>query len=86
MMALRLLAVALLAGCARAPLEIHPAVVALQHTPLAPFAKKKALVIGLDGLRPDALLAAAPPNLLGLAAAGAATFEAQSVVPTWSAP
>ncbi|MBL7939013.1 MAG: alkaline phosphatase family protein [Flavobacteriales bacterium] len=44
----------------------------------------KVLVIGIDGCRGDALLAANAPNLQGLAATGFSTFEANTHPPTWS--
>lgn len=48
----------------------------------------RALVIGIDGCRPDALLAADTPNLAGLADAGRASWDAstQLAMPTKSGP
>jgi predicted AlkP superfamily pyrophosphatase or phosphodiesterase len=44
------------------------------------------LVISLDGLRPDALDSSRTPNLLALAASGAATYSAQTVLPSATLP
>lgn len=45
----------------------------------------KVLIIGIDGCRGDALLAANAPNLQGLASSGIASFEGNTRPPTWSA-
>ena len=47
---------------------------------------KKVLIIGIDGCRPDALLAADAPNLKGLIAAGAFSDQTQTGVDTVSGP
>lgn len=47
-------------------------------TPIPP----KVVLISIDGLRPDALLQANAPNLLGLAQRGAWTWTAQTVYPS----
>ncbi|MBP6573516.1 MAG: alkaline phosphatase family protein [Flavobacteriales bacterium] len=46
--------------------------------------ERKVLIIGIDGCRGDAILAADAPNLQGLAASGFSTFEANTHPPTWS--
>jgi len=46
----------------------------------------KALLIGIDGVRPDALRTASTPNLDALVADGAISYEAQTVVPSFSGP
>lgn len=45
----------------------------------------KVLIIGIDGCRGDALLAANAPNIQGLASSGIASFEGNTRPPTWSA-
>ncbi|HOY29974.1 MAG TPA: alkaline phosphatase family protein, partial [Flavobacteriales bacterium] len=52
---------------------------------LAHGQERKVLIIGIDGCRGDALLAANAPNLQGLAAGGIASFEGNTRPPTWSA-
>lgn len=44
----------------------------------------KVLLIGIDGVRPDALLKAATPNLDSLINTGAYSFKAQAGLYTWS--
>jgi predicted AlkP superfamily pyrophosphatase or phosphodiesterase len=44
------------------------------------------LIIGIDGCRPDALLAAKAPYVMGLAHNGAASFQAQTGLPSVSGP
>lgn len=44
------------------------------------------LIIGIDGCRPDALLAAKTPYINGLAKNGASSFKAQDGLPTVSGP
>jgi predicted AlkP superfamily pyrophosphatase or phosphodiesterase len=44
------------------------------------------VVISVDGLRPDAVLAEQPATLMALAASGAATWQAQTVVPAATLP
>lgn len=46
----------------------------------------RVLLISLDGLRPDALDPARTPNLLALAASGAASYTAQTVLPSATLP
>jgi predicted AlkP superfamily pyrophosphatase or phosphodiesterase len=77
---------ALTSACGSIKREVNPATVALSQTPLWPLSSKKALVIGIDGVRPDALLAANTPNLRLLADTGAATYDAMASDSTWSAP
>ncbi|GAB4455570.1 MAG: alkaline phosphatase family protein [Armatimonadaceae bacterium] len=47
---------------------------------------KKVLIIGIDGVRPDALQAAKTPNLKALAESGASSYEAQTGPITVSGP
>jgi len=44
------------------------------------------LIIGIDGCRPDALLAARTPYIMALASNGASSFQAQTGIPTISGP
>jgi predicted AlkP superfamily pyrophosphatase or phosphodiesterase len=50
------------------------------------FAQKKVLIIGIDGCRPDALMASNSPNLKTLMAAGIFTLNAQADELTVSGP
>jgi predicted AlkP superfamily pyrophosphatase or phosphodiesterase len=74
------LAAALLAAaaCARAPEPAAPALPAARVPHV--------VVVSVDGLRPDALAAAPAPNLLRLAAEGAAAREARTVLPSRTLP
>ncbi|MDG2306539.1 MAG: alkaline phosphatase family protein [Candidatus Binatia bacterium] len=47
---------------------------------------RKVLLIGIDGVRPDALQVAVTPNLDGLIAGGAVSYAAQTVTPSSSGP
>jgi hypothetical protein len=54
--------------------------------PAALFAQqRKVLIIGIDGCRGDAILAANTPHLDSLAAAGIQSFQGNTHPPTWSA-
>lgn len=46
----------------------------------------RVLIIGIDGCRPDALLAAKTPYIGGLVKNGASSFQAQTGIPTVSGP
>lgn len=48
--------------------------------------KKKVLVIGLDGARPDAILAGKTPNIKALAANGCYSWSAQTELQSFSGP
>ncbi|MHA1682339.1 MAG: alkaline phosphatase family protein [Promethearchaeota archaeon] len=48
--------------------------------------KKKILLIGIDGLRPDAMLVAKTPNLDALASDGVFSWKAQTEIKTVSGP
>ncbi|MBU0470214.1 MAG: alkaline phosphatase family protein [Nanoarchaeota archaeon] len=45
---------------------------------------EKLLLLGIDGLRPDALIKAQTPNLDSLVKNGAYSYKAQAEYPTWS--
>jgi predicted AlkP superfamily pyrophosphatase or phosphodiesterase len=47
---------------------------------------ERVILFAVDGLRPDALLKAGPPEIRRLMAAGAHTMQARSVVPSVSLP
>lgn len=51
---------------------------------LAPAQQRKVLIIGIDGCRGDAILAANAPRLQQLAASGFSTFEGNTHPPVWS--
>jgi arylsulfatase A-like enzyme len=52
-----------------------------------PFeARGKVAIISIDGLRPDALLNIGAPNILALAARGAYTWQAQTILPSLTLP
>lgn len=50
------------------------------------YPARKALLIGVDGLRADSLALVPTPNIDSLIHAGAYSFEAQAIDETWSAP
>lgn len=55
-------------------------------TPTPPPAPPKAVVISIDGLRPDALTQTNTPHILALAGRGAYTWAAQTVFPSTTLP
>jgi predicted AlkP superfamily pyrophosphatase or phosphodiesterase len=61
-----------------------------QHAPggasQGPSAPGRAVIISVDGLRPDALQPSIAPNLLGLAARGSFTYRARTIVPPITLP
>jgi N-acetylneuraminic acid mutarotase len=69
-----------------------PAVIATPtYTPAQPATQTPAhrplvAIISIDGLRPDALLQAEAPNMLGLAQRGAFTWQAQTTFPPATLP
>jgi predicted AlkP superfamily pyrophosphatase or phosphodiesterase len=60
--------------------------VALAQAPAEPPRQKKVLILGIDGCRPDALLAAKAPHLHGLIRDGAFSDKAQTTDATISGP
>lgn len=64
-----------------APVEPRPA----EPAPAASL-PPKVLLISVDGLRPDAIVQAPAPNLLGLACRGAYSWRAQTVYPSVTLP
>jgi hypothetical protein len=57
----------------------------LVPTPAAPPPASRVVIFSIDGLRPDALIQAAP-ILSGLAATGAYTWQAQTIMPSTTLP
>jgi arylsulfatase A-like enzyme len=57
-----------------------------QPTATTAPAIERVLIFSLDGLRADALTPEGTPNILALAAAGASTFSAQTILPSSTLP
>jgi hypothetical protein len=55
-------------------------------TPIPSYRASRVLILTIDGLRPDAILAAPMPNLLKLMEASAHTLNAQTVFPSSTLP
>lgn len=53
---------------------------------LSAQSSRKVLMIGIDGCRPDALVAANAPTLDSLMSSGTFTLHARTIYPTWSGP
>jgi type I phosphodiesterase/nucleotide pyrophosphatase len=73
---------AVLSACghsASRPTEIPPS------SALAPPSAPRVVIFSIDGLRPDALIQAAP-ILFGLAASGAYSWQAQTIMPSTTLP
>ncbi|MBU0470213.1 MAG: alkaline phosphatase family protein [Nanoarchaeota archaeon] len=72
---------AILAGCnySGKAIELDASLVPDQYQQ-----ERKTLIIGLDGVRVDALKKADTPNIDSLAEKGAYSFEMQADIPTWS--
>jgi hypothetical protein len=51
-----------------------------------PVERPVVVLISIDGLRPDALFAAETPHLMGLANHGAYTWQAQTILPSYTLP
>src|SRR3990172_6441841 len=58
----------------------------LEPTATAIPVPPKVLIISIDGLRPDGLLAADAPNIFALAQRGSYTWDAQTIYPPVSLP
>ncbi|HEY0707605.1 MAG TPA: alkaline phosphatase family protein [Polyangia bacterium] len=52
----------------------------------APVERPMVVLISIDGLRPDALFLARTPHLMGLANRGAYTWQAQTILPSYTLP
>jgi arylsulfatase A-like enzyme len=55
-------------------------------TPTSPPRASRVLILSIDGLRPDAILAAPMPNLLDLMQSSAYTLNAQTIFPSATLP
>ena len=74
---------ALLSGCGHSATQPSLLVAA---TPVASPTPPRVVIFSIDGLRPDALLQADAPVIAGLAARGASTWQAQTIMPSTTLP
>jgi predicted AlkP superfamily pyrophosphatase or phosphodiesterase len=74
----------LLCGCGNSASQPTP--VAVVPTPAPSPATPRVVIFSVDGLRPDALLQAGAPAIMGLAHRGAYTWQAQTVMPSTTLP
>jgi predicted AlkP superfamily pyrophosphatase or phosphodiesterase len=77
-------AVAFAVGCGHSAATAPSAPVAA--TPIPSPTPPRVVIVSIDGLRPDALLQSGAPAILGLAARGAYTWGAQTVMPSTTLP
>jgi len=85
---LRLLAlssVVTAAGCGSSPVSPSPLSPSSPPTVVA-AAPGRVAIISIDGLRPDAILTVGAPNILALAARGAYSWRAQTILPSTTLP
>ncbi|HEU0107937.1 MAG TPA: alkaline phosphatase family protein [Vicinamibacteria bacterium] len=75
--------VALASGCGHSAAQPTPP---LPVVPVAAPTPPRVVIFSIDGLRPDALLQAGAPAITGLAARGASTWRAQTVMPSTTLP
>ncbi len=75
--------VALASGCGHSAAQPTPP---LPVAPVAAPTPPRVVIFSIDGLRPDALLQAGAPVIAGLAARGASTWRAQTVMPSTTLP
>ena len=75
-------------ACGRSQPAGPSPVVAPTATPSAPqsTAPGRLAIISIDGLRPDAILTTGAPNIMALAARGAYTWRARTVMPSTTLP
>jgi predicted AlkP superfamily pyrophosphatase or phosphodiesterase len=64
----------------------QPTPVAVVPSPSPSPTTPRVVIFSVDGLRPDALLQAGAPVIMGLAARGAYTWQAQTVMPSTTLP
>jgi len=76
--------VAVLLGCGHSASQPSP-VAPAPPTPPSPTTPR-VVIFSIDGLRPDALLQAGAPVITGLAARGAYTWQAQTIMPSTTLP
>ncbi|HEY0711774.1 MAG TPA: alkaline phosphatase family protein, partial [Polyangia bacterium] len=69
----------------RPPLVFADAGTPPMPTP-GPVERPMVVLISVDGLRPDALFAARTPHAMGLANRGAYTWQAQTILPSYTLP
>ena len=75
--------VALASGCGHSAAQPTPPV---PVAPVAAPAPPRVVIFSIDGLRPDALLQAGAPAIMGLASRGAYTWQAQTIMPSTTLP
>lgn len=78
--------VALVFGCGHSASPPSPVAPATPAAPTSARATPRVVIFSVDGLRPDALLQASAPVITGLAARGAYTWQAQTVMPSTTLP
>jgi len=76
--------VALVLGCGHSGSQPTP--VAVVPSPSPSPTTPRVVIFSVDGLRPDALLQAGAPVITGLAARGAYTWQAQTIMPSTTLP
>ena len=76
--------VALVLGCGHSGSQPTP--VAVVPSPSPSPTTPRVVIFSVDGLRPDALLQAGAPVIMGLAARGAYTWQAQTIMPSTTLP
>jgi predicted AlkP superfamily pyrophosphatase or phosphodiesterase len=76
--------VALVLGCGHSASQPTP--VAVVPSPSPAPATPRVVIFSVDGLRPDALLQAGAPAIMGLASRGAYTWQAQTIMPSTTLP
>lgn len=74
-----------LAGCG-GRLPSSPSTMATPAPVIPVITNGKVAIISIDGLRPDAIAMAGAANILGLAARGASTWNAQTIYPSNTLP
>src|SRR2546426_5247831 len=79
---LLILILVLLAGCGGGSPSTPTALPSPSPTPLP----RQVVIVSVDGLRPDALIKSGAPNIQALAARGAYTWEARTIMPSNTLP
>jgi predicted AlkP superfamily pyrophosphatase or phosphodiesterase len=82
---LLILLLCLLAACGKAS-PTAPVVPVPVPTPAATPPPKQVVIVSIDGLRPDALFKSNAPNIQALAARGAYTWDARTILPSNTLP
>lgn len=74
-------------GCGSSPVSPSPLSPSSPPAIVAPVEHPgRVAIISIDGLRPDAILTAGAPNILALAARGAYSWRAQTILPSTTLP